>query len=91
MTRVVHVRLADKTAEKIQETVNQGFFVSTSDFIRQAVKGFLEEQERKKALKLLEEKKGSWARELGRVPSDEEVRKARERAMKELKKEMGVD
>lgn len=76
MQKLVHVRLPQRLITEIQKNIDDGNFVSVSDFIREAIRDYLERQEKRKILEKLVEKKGSWKR-LGR-PSEEDLERIRE-------------
>ncbi|MCD6414604.1 MAG: ribbon-helix-helix protein, CopG family [Candidatus Diapherotrites archaeon] len=76
MAKLVHVRLADETMREVKEAVSHGSFVSVSDFIREAIREYLERKERHETLRKLVEKKGSWKKQ--KSPSNAEIEHIRE-------------
>lgn len=78
MTRVLHVRIGDKLVQGISELVEEGQFVSPSDFVREAIRNYLDEMKKKEALRLTEKYYG-YGKKIGmKEPTPEEYERIRQ-------------
>lgn len=84
MTQLMHVRVGDELAKGIAGVVKEGYFVSPSDFVREALRNYLQQVRQKEALRLLDKNFG-FAKKAGiPEPTEEDYERAREKVWNEL-------